>query len=275
MEKRLANLRKILKEKQVDGLLITGASNRRYITGFTGSAGFVLISQNDAVFITDFRYIEQAKKQAENFEIVQHKVSIVETVKEQAVKTGIKSLGFEQDILTYAEFKQIEEKLTDINLVPLSLTVENLRMIKDENEIRLIRKAAEIAETAFTNILNTIRPGIKEVDVALELEYQMKKLGAEKSAFDIIVASGHRSALPHGIASEKVIEYGDFVTIDFGAVFKGYSSDITRTVIVGQANEKQKEIYNIVLEAQLNGVNNIKAGMSGREADALTREIIE
>lgn len=274
MEKRLESLRTQLKEKQVDAVLITSPSNRRYITGFTGSAGFALVTKNDAKFITDFRYITQAGKQAPIFEIVQHDGVILDAVKEQLERLKIKRLGFEQDFVTFSLFKQFEDKFSSTELLPLSQVVEKLRLIKDKEEIKLVKKAAEIADNAFSYLLTIIKPGMKEIDVAIALEYKMRELGADRASFDTIVASGYRSALPHGIASEKVIEDGDFVTIDFGAVYKGYVSDITRTLVMGEPNDKQKEIYSIVLEAQLNGVNNIKSGMTGIEADALTRDII-
>jgi len=274
VEKRLENLRKQLTEKQVDAILITSPSNRKYITGFTGSAGFALITKKDSVFITDFRYITQAGKQAPLFEIVQHDGIIVDSVKEQLEKLNVKVLGFEQDFVTYSLFKQFADKFNGVELIPLSQAVEKLRLVKDEEELKLVKKAAEIADSAFSYLLTIIKPGMKEIDVAIALEYKMRELGAEGASFDTIVASGYRSALPHGIASDKVIENGDFVTIDFGAIYKGYVSDVTRTIVIGEVSDRQKEIYNIVLEAQLNGVNNIKPGMTGIEADALTRDII-
>lgn len=274
MEKRLEKLRRILDEHQVEGMLVTSGSNRRYISGFTGSAGYVLVTQKEAIFITDFRYIEQAKKQAPLFDIVQHQGPIIETVKEQLTKTGIKRVGFEQDHVTYALFKQFENAFANTELVPLSQMIETIRLVKDQDEIALVKKAVEIADQSFSYILNVIKPGMKERELALLLEFKMRELGATGASFDTIVASGARGALPHGIASDKVIEKGDLVTIDFGAIYQGYVSDMTRTVMVGQPNEKQKEIYDIVLEAQLNGANHVKAGMSGKEADDLTRDII-
>jgi len=274
MEKRLEKLRKALAEKQVDGILITNPSNRRYITGFTGSSGYVLVTQKDAVFITDFRYVEQAKKQAPLFEIVQHQGPIQDTVKEVLKKAGVRLLGFEQDVVTYATYQQFKETF-QTDLIPLSQVIESLRLVKDQEEIQKIKQAVEIADQAFAYILEVIKPGIKENEVSLKLECKMKELGAEGPSFDTIVASGYRSALPHGIASEKTIESGELVTIDFGAFYQGYASDMTRTIMVGQPNEKQREIYQIVLEAQLNGVKHIRAGMTGKEADALTRNIIE
>lgn len=274
MGKRLENFRKQLLENQVDAMLITSSSNRRYITGFTGSSGYALITQNEAVFITDFRYTTQAGKQAPLFEIVQHDGVIIDSVKEQLERLNVKTLGFEQDFVTFSIFKQFEEKFNGVELLALSQVVEKLRLVKDEEELKLVKKAAEIADNAFSYLLTVIMPGMREVEVAIALEYKMRELGADGASFDTIVASGYRSALPHGIASDKVIENGDLVTIDFGAVYKGYVSDVTRTIVMGEPSDKQKEIYNIVLEAQLNGVNNIKPGLTGKEADALTRDLI-
>lgn len=274
MEIRLERLRQSFDEMNLDGMLITSSSNRRYLTGFTGSSGYALVTQSEAIFITDFRYTEQAKIQAASYKIIQHDGLILDTVKEVVKELGISSLGFEQDFVTYGLFKQMEEKLITTNLVPVSQIVEKVRLVKNEEEVNLIKKANAIADEAFSYILTVIKPGMREIDVANQLENKMKELGAKGASFEIIVASGYRSALPHGTASDKVIEVGDFVTIDFGAAYEGYISDVTRTIVIGQPSEKQKEIYKIVLEAQLNGVNKLTAGMTGKEADALTRDII-
>jgi Xaa-Pro aminopeptidase len=272
MEK-IQKLRSSFELSGIDGMLITSSYNRRYMTGFTGSAGVVLISAEKALFITDFRYTEQAAKQCEGYEIVKHTGAIPEEVAEQAKQLGIKKLGFEEDHLTFSAFKAYE-KAVEAELVPVSGTIEKLRLIKTESEIKIIKVAADIADAAFKHILDIIRPGVTELEISNELEFFMRKAGAVSSSFDIIVASGHRSALPHGVASDKVIEKGDFVTLDFGAYYKGYVSDITRTVAVGEPEDKLKEIYNIVLEAQERGMEGIKPGMSGKEADALTRDYI-
>lgn len=272
MEK-IQKLRSGFEHSGIDGMLITSTYNRRYMTGFTGSAGAVLISAEKALFITDFRYVEQASKQCEGYEIVKHTGAIFEEITEQAKKLGITKLGFEQDHLTYSAYKAYE-KAVKAELVPVSGIIEKLRLIKTESEIKIIKVAADIADAAFKHILDVIRPGVTELEVSNELEFFMRKAGAASSSFDIIVASGHRSALPHGVASDKVIEKGDFVTLDFGAYYKGYVSDITRTVAAGEPEDKLKEIYNIVLEAQERGMEGIKPGMSGKEADALTRDYI-
>ncbi|MBS2969601.1 aminopeptidase P family protein [Metabacillus sp. KIGAM252] len=270
----LEKLRNSFKSSEIDGMLITSEYNRRYMTGFTGSAGLAIISESKAVFITDFRYVEQAGKQAQGYEIIQHTGSIIEEAAEQAKKMGITKLGFEQDHITFAAYQQYQKAMNGITLAPVSGAVEKLRLIKSPAEIKILKEAAEIADAAYSHILHFVRPGLKEIDVSNELEFFMRKNGAASSSFDIIVASGFRSALPHGTASEKEIETGDFVTLDFGAYYKGYCSDITRTFAVGEPSDKLKEIYSVVLEAQLRGMNGIKAGITGKEADALTRDYI-
>lgn len=270
---RIEKIRAALEEHKLDGLLITSPYNRRYASNFTGTAGVVLISKEKAIFITDFRYVEQALKQCTGFEVVQQKATITKEIANQIAINGIKRLGFEQEHVTYSSFKEYEKTLKT-ELVPVSGIIEKLRLIKTDAEIKILKEAAEIADAAFTHILSFIRPGISELDVSNELEFFMRASGATSSSFDTIVASGYRSALPHGVASDKVIEKGDLVTMDYGAYYNGYISDITRTVAVGEINEQLKEIYDIVLEAQKRGINGIKPGMSGKKADALTRDYI-
>ncbi|WP_299088029.1 Xaa-Pro peptidase family protein [uncultured Metabacillus sp.] len=271
---KLEKIRNRFKELSIDGLLITSKFNRRYMTGFTGTSGVAVISLDKAVFITDFRYTEQAAKEVEGYEIVKHTKPIIEEVTAVVKQLGIKRLGFEQDHLTYQAYASYKNALTDTEFLPVSGAVEKLRLIKSSAEIKILKEAAEIADAAYKHILTFVKPGLKEIEVANELEFFMRKNGAESSSFDMIVASGYRSALPHGVASNKEIEKGDFVTLDFGAYYKGYCSDITRTFAIGQPSDELKNIYAIVLEAQMRGMNGINPGMSGKEADALTRDYI-
>lgn len=270
---QLAKLRKSFIANDIDGLLVTSTKNRRYMTNFTGTAGVALISSNDAVFITDFRYVEQAKKQVQGFKIQQHKGPIMEEVAALAEQLGIKRLGFEQDHMSFGMYQSYKQAFNQ-ELVPISGIIENLRLIKTNAELKILKEAAEIADAAFDHIIKYIKPGRTELEVSNELEFFMRKQGAASSSFDIIVASGYRSALPHGVASEKIIENGELVTLDFGAYYKGYCSDITRTVAVGQPSDQLKEIYDVVLNAQLRGMNGIKAGITGKQADAFTRDYI-
>ena len=272
MEK-LNKLRNAFTEANVDALLVTSGKNRSYLTGFTGTAGVAIITAEKAVFITDFRYTEQASKQCVGFEIVQHKGGLVEEIANQVKVLGISKLGFETDHVTFSTYLAYRKEI-GAELVPISGVIEKLRLIKTDQEINILKEATQIADAAFEHILTYIKPGITELDVSNELEFFMRKQGAVSSSFDIIVASGHRSALPHGVASSKVIESGEFVTLDFGAFYKGYNSDITRTVAVGTPSDELVNIYNVVLEAQLRGMKGIKAGITGREADALTRDYI-
>lgn len=271
---RLVQLQQSLREQGIEALLITGATNRKYITGFTGSAGYVIVTPDKAMLLTDFRYVEQAESQAIGFEIVKHDPKVAVTIQRLLTELHIRVLSFEQDFMTYGNYASYQEGLSGIELKPVKGIVEQLRMVKDAKEIEIIQTAANIADAAFSHILTVMRPGVTEAEVAFELEMFMRKQGATSTSFATIVASGERSALPHGVASERVMQAGDFVTLDFGALYQGYCSDITRTVVLGKATEKQKEIYNIVLEAQLYALEHLKPGMSGKEADALTRDII-
>lgn len=270
---KVSEIREELKKRNLDALLITNPYNRRYLTGFTGSAGVVLITPEDALFLTDFRYVEQAEQEAKDYTIIEHEPQLVNELKNQVKRLGINRLGFEAEHVTMAEYNEFKERL-ECELSPTTGIVETLRMIKTDEEIAIIQKAAEIADKAFEHILDVIKPGVREIEIANELEYVMRKLGATQSSFDTIVASGVRSSLPHGVASEKKIEAGELVTLDFGALYKGYCSDITRTVAVGNVSDELKEIYHIVLKAQERGVAGIKPGMTGMEADALTRDFI-
>jgi Xaa-Pro aminopeptidase len=271
---KLSKLRQALTENKIDALLVTSGYNRRYLTDFTGTAGVAIVSKDQAVFITDFRYTEQAAKQISGFEIVQHTKTLIEEVAVQLDKMGVKNVGFEKDDMSYAMYESYK-KAVNTELVPVSGLVEKIRLIKTPQEIKIIKAAADIADAAFEHIISFISPGKTELEVSNELEFFMRKQGATSSSFDIIVASGLRSALPHGVASDKVIEKGDFVTLDFGALYNGYISDITRTVAVGEPSEQLKEIYQVVLDSQLLALDKVKPGMTGIEADAVARDYIK
>ena len=271
---KLIKLRQALIDNNLDALLITNDYNRRYMTGFTGTAGVAVVTKTDAVLITDFRYTEQATTQVKDFRIVQHSGPIFAEVANQVALMGAKSLGFEKDSMTYSTF-EFYKSAVNADFVPVSGLIEKIRLIKTEEEINIIKAACEIADNAFTHILGFIEPGKTELEVSNELEFFMRKQGATSSSFDIIVASGLRSALPHGVATDKVIEKGDFVTLDFGALYNGYISDITRTVAVGQPSDKLVDMYNAVLESQLLAVEKVGPGMTGIEADAIARNYLK
>lgn len=273
MEK-LVKLRDSFDQLGIDGVLVTDSINRRYLTEFTGSAGTVLISKTEAYLLVDFRYTSQANAQTKDFTVKEiDRAVIYEEIANLAESLGIKKLGFEQQHVSYQYYAEFS-KYAKADLVPLSGAVEKLRMFKNEDEIAKLKKAAEISDAAFSHILTVIRPGITEIEIANELEFHMRKLGATSSSFDMIVASGVRSALPHGVASEKVVEQGDMITLDFGAYYNGYCSDMTRTIAVGEPDPQLKEIYAIVSGALEHALSGIEAGMTGKEADALTRDFI-
>lgn len=273
MQNRINKLQEKLSQLQVGAMLITYPANRRYITGFTGSAGVVVVTSKEAIIITDFRYVTQVKEQAPHVTLVEHQGSINEALRDICSQREVTSLAFEEDCVTYAGYQELKRDL-DITLVPVKKVIEAQRMIKDEEELLVLRQAAKIADDTFSQILTHIKPGMKEKDVALQLELFMREQGASSSSFAIIVASGERSALPHGVASDKILETGDLVTLDFGALYKGYASDITRTIMLGTPDQRQREIYEIVLTAQMKAINEIQPGMTGIEADLIARDYI-
>ncbi|MED1793989.1 Xaa-Pro peptidase family protein [Brevibacillus nitrificans] len=273
MQQRLDKLREALANVGADALITEKAENRFYFSGFTGSAGWVVVTEKEAFLVTDFRYVEQAGEQAPHFTVVNNERKAVEAIAKLLKEKGVKRLAFESSV-SFQTHQEWSKAFDGVELVATSGLLEKIRMFKDESEMAIIREAVRIAEAGFAHIQSYIRPGVREEDVALELEFFMRKQGASGSAFDMIVASGPRGALPHGRASEKIIQAGEMVTLDFGAAYKGYNSDITRTLSVGEPSAKMKEIYDIVLRAQIAGVEALKPGVTGKEADAATRDII-
>ena len=272
---RVEKLIEIIKKNSLDGLFLITDPNIRYISGFTGSDSYVLVTQNKNYFITDSRYTEQAEVQCKDFDVIRWGKpckSLIETLKDLADKEGLKKVGFEKEYVNYGLYEELSKGLPSIELVPTSSLVEELRYIKDQEEIDNIRKAASFADEAFDKILKLIKVGMTEKELGLELEYQMRKAGADGISFDTIFISGKKTSLPHGQPSEKKIEYGDFITMDFGALCNGYCSDITRTIVVGEVSEEQKKIYDIVKLAQKTGLETIKAGLVGKDVDAKVRE---
>ena len=270
---RIKNVQIKVQEANIDALLITNMYNVRYLANFTGSTGLIVVTRDNAYFVTDFRYTEQAAEQAKGFTIVQNEGLIYNEVAEIVKADKIEKIGFEEENITFATYQNINE-LIPCELVPTSGIVEKLREVKSEEEIEILQQAVNIAEKAYNYILGFIKPGMTEIEVANELDFYMRNLGATGVSFDTIVASGVRSAMPHGVASDKVIEEGDMVTIDFGCYYKGYASDMTRTFAVGDPGEKLKEIYAIVQEANRRVTEQAKAGMTGAELDAIARDYI-
>ena len=274
MKKRIGKIQKARKKKELEAFLVDSDVNRYYCTGFRATAGHVLFTPDNCYLLVDFRYYEQAQKMVDGYQVLEYKEDFVDTLKNLLEEEGIDELGFESTAISYQKYEKYNDKLSP-QLVPVKGLIEELRLIKEKEEIESIKKAVEIADSAFEHILHYIKPGLREDEIALELEYYMKKNGGEKNSFDFIVASGKRSSLPHGLAGDRKLKKGDLVILDFGTKWEGYCSDITRTVILGSAGKKQEEIYNLVLEAQKCLRQEICPGITGKEADALARDIIE
>ena len=273
-ENRLENLRKEFLNTGAEVFLIGSGVNMGYLSGFQGNSGWLLITQAQAYLITDFRFAIQAKVEAPDFSVIIYQGSILAALKELLSSENIHELGFESEFFTYDQFEKFNSELQGVHLIPLSSIVEKLRSRKDSSEIQLIRKAVGIADEAFEHVLGYIKLGVRECELAAELEYFMRKKGASKPSFDTIVGTGSRGALPHGTASNRAVERGDLIVIDFGAIFQGYCSDITRTVVAGEASQEQKKIYNIVLEAQKEATAAVEPGKKCSEVDAVARSII-
>jgi len=256
-------------------LLIFSDINIRYLSRFSGHAATMLITDNVNYLITDYRYFEQAKKQtkeqAVGFEVIcrdRANQSLAELIVELLMQTNSKTLFFESEHISVALWQsmaeQIEQRSPVSNVSPLIGTVEKLRMIKSADEIASIKQAAQIADQALANVLPLVKAGITERELATELDYQMAKLGSEELSFATILGFGERSALPHGVPSERQLKLGDLILIDFGAVVNGYRSDMTRTFVFGQANDKQRHIYQLVQTAQQAAIDTVKVGVTGQ-----------
>ncbi len=272
----LSKLWERLIKENIDAVWIGNIVNIRYLTGFTGSTADLLLLREEGYILVDSRYWEQASLEVKGVEpvLVNEDVNIYTFLKELKERNKLRSIGFESNYVSYNTWQKLREILDNVELVPLENWVEELRMIKEEEEIKKIEKALRIAERAFEKLLEMIKPGVSEKDLAVELEYQMAKLGSEKIAFETIVASGERGALPHGKASNKKVKHGEFIVFDFGSVYEGYHSDITRTIFLGEPREEEILIYNIVLEAQKRVEEIIGEGLECSFVDRVARDII-
>ena len=271
---RLENVRKELKELGLDALLVSTPYNIRYLSNFTGTTAQVLVTLEDAYFITDFRYADQAKAQAKGFKIRIQTDGVYQEINDILIEDKIERLGIEADNMTVSTYMELSD-LFEVEIIETKGLIEKIREIKDETEVQLIKDACAITDAAFDHILGFIKAGqTTEIEVANELERFCKSKGSTGMSFDTIVASGLRSAMPHGVASEKVIEEGELVTLDFGCYYKGYTSDMTRTIAVGQVDDKLKEIYQVVYDAHMKVTQEAKPGMTGAEIDAIARDYI-
>jgi Xaa-Pro aminopeptidase len=273
---RVQRLRARLAEEGIDGIVISQPENRRYLSGFTGSAGYLLINQERALIIVDFRYIQQAAEQAQGFEVVKMEQSYFrDLLPELASELSIVRLGFEALDVSYATYTDWREALSRqgdgpaVELVPTRGWVEALRAIKDPAELAAIQDAIKITDDAFLEALSWLRPGLTEKEAAWRLESAMRQAGADGVAFPVIVAGGPSGAMPHAMPTDRPLKAGEPIVIDMGARLHGYCADLTRTVCLGEPDQRFWEIYSIVLEAQQKAEREVRPGMTGQEAHAI------
>lgn len=276
---RQEQVKKLLEERKLDAVLVSSPANIRYLSGFVGSESYLYASRERGVILTDSRYTLQAQEEGKGCEVrtIGQGRGYSALLAELIAEDQVKELGFEEDAMLYGTARELQE---GTGLAPehwnmLEGALLTFRAVKSEEELQWMARAEQIGDEAFSHILKELKPGMTELQVAAKLEYFMRSHGAEGTSFDTIVAAGRHSAMPHAVPSEKPLEKGDFVTMDFGCKYRGYCSDMTRTVVLGKASEKQKEIYRIVLEAQIAALEGLRPGMTGVEGDRLARDVIE
>lgn len=276
MKNRLSRVRNIMRDKGLDGAIITGRANTFYLSGFGGSTSYLLIGMEKAWLVVDFRYTIQARREAtEGIEVVEHGESFYDTLNQILGAEGIRSVGFEGSHLSFYEYERFAAKLTNaMKLSSLGREIDLLRMVKDESEIAALAQAVKMGDRVFDRIIDFIKPGIRESELAAEIDYQMRKLGAQGPSFDTIVASGERSAMCHAQPSDNTLKMGDALVLDFGVIYHHYCSDMTRTIFIGDPGEELKKIYRIVLDAQLATLERLESGMAASDADAIARSLI-
>lgn len=259
-----------------EALIVESIPNRFYITGFDSSDGFVYISNNRAVFLIDSRYVEKAQKTVKSCEVVLSVLPLDE-LKDLLLKDGVKTVYIETESVSLDVFKKYKDAFCNIVVSSedkFDVILKDLRSVKSEKELSLIKKAQKLTDETFNYILNRISIGRTEKEIMLDMEFFMRENGADAVAFDFIVVSGKNSSLPHGVPTDKKIEKGDFLTMDFGATVDGYRSDMTRTVAVGCVSDEQKKVYDIVFNAQQKAIDKIKSGMVCKDIDSVAREYI-
>ena len=267
-------LREAMKNKGIDAVLVLDELNQRYLSSFAFTDGYLLITRDEAYLVTDFRYYEMAEQTADKaFKIVMPE-NRSEFLRETIAKQNCRKIGFEGNSVSFATYARYTELLSGTELVNIGAMIEDLREIKTEDELVLMQKAQNITDLAFSHLLQNITPDMTEIDVAVELEYAMRKNGADGFAFDTIAVSGDASALPHGTPRAEKLHRG-FLTMDFGAKYKGYCSDMTRTIVIGKADEDMKKLYNTVLKAQTDALAYLREGADLGMADKIARDIID
>lgn len=270
--------RKILEKLNVDAMFLTDYFNKRYFTGFTGTTGQALVFKNMKNFYSDFRYKEQAIEQTGpmGYDFYQIDKEATQIFYEHLNKNGVKKLAYDDLSMTVSEYEMYKKVFNNIELIPAGREMLEARKIKTEEEIEKLKMAAKISEIAFNETIKIIKEGMTEKEIAAHLEYIQRLHGADDKSFETIVASGHRSAMPHGVASDKKIKKNEFIVMDFGCLYQGYASDITRTVFFGdKISEEEKKLYDLVYEAQSLGFSLVKQGVIGADVDKAVRDFFD
>jgi Xaa-Pro aminopeptidase len=273
-ERRLQAVRKHLETTGLDALLVSHLPHVRYLTGFSGSNGLCLVTLSKQYFFTDNRYREQSKSEIDGFEITVTSETLSQAARKRGVLTGRKRVGFEGQYVSVSMFENLKKLFPAVMFVSKRMVIEDIAALKEEIEIKAIKQAAAITDKVFKKVLLALKPGVKELDLAAEISYWHQRFGADGDAFESIVASGPRGALPHGRATEKKICRGEFVTLDFGCTFHGYNSDLTRTVAVGNPGARAMKIYQTVLQAQCKAIEATCPGVPARALDRVARNHI-
>ena len=272
--KRLDLLKQKISSRNLNGIYITNLTNVRYLTGFTGSAGSLLVLENKQYFFTDGRYIEQSKNQVKNCDIHITGSAHYQEIDSKKLLNNHMNIGFETNYVSVSLYNQLQKTLNNINWEPVGDIVEKIAAIKDDLEIKSLQTAIDITDEVFLQIIPELKEGAIEKEIAAKISYLFKMNGAEGDSYEPIIGSGFLGALPHARPTEKKFEKGDFVVMDFGALYNGYHADMTRTIVIGKASSKHKEIYDIVLKSQLSGIKIAKAGVTGQILDQACRDVI-
>ncbi|MBN1290358.1 MAG: aminopeptidase P family protein [Candidatus Latescibacteria bacterium] len=271
----LQKIRNKMGESDIDSLIISHTPNIRYLTGFSGDFGYVIISQKQALFYTNSLYVEEARNVVDEvFEVIELQDDIYKSFSELDASALGKRIGFESDKTTFTSYTKLKNTLSEFELLPQNNIIEGFREIKSSHEIEYIKHAQAISEKVYTRVLSMVKDGVEECDLAIEIDYLFRRSGGERSAFNTIVASGPNTSKPHAVGGRRKISPGDLVLFDMGTVVNGYASDMTRTVVFGKASREQKKVYNAVLNAQLAAIEGIHSGVKCADVDNIARKSI-
>ncbi len=271
---RITQFRKKIASQKLDAFITSFSPHLCYLTGYSGSNGLAIITKEKTFFLTDGRYTEQIKTEVVADKTFIEKKNLIAKAAKEKILQSSKIVGFEKNHISYSIYLELPKTLPKIHWKPTEDIVENIASLKDEKELALISKAVSITDKVFSKIITLIKEGISELDISAEISYLHKKYGAEGDSFEPIVASGIRSSFPHGRASSKKIAKGEFITLDFGCVYNGYCSDMTRTIVLGKPSAEMKKIYSIVLDAQKKSIEKLRSGMKAKKIDSIARNYI-